>query len=126
MGELREQALTLLSTTTVPFNADGQTALFTGPAGKRFILHSILVVLGADAGTTDVSVGQNGATTDFLPVQNLDNGNAQYDVLLLMPVPSATPALAQKSYAAGTKIVADVSNQAGGAVNTLFLYGTLY
>lgn len=123
---LQENALTLLSTTTIPLNANGQTAIYTGPTGKRFILHSALLVLGADAGTSDLSIGQNGATTDFLPVQNLDNGDAQYDVLLLMPVPSVTPALPQKSYAAGTVIEADVANQAGGADNTLFLFGVLY
>lgn len=126
MSALNENAVTLLSTTTVPLNANGQTAIYTVPTGKRCILSYALLVLGADAGASDLSIGQNGATTDFLPVQNLDNLNAQYDVGLLMPVPSATPALAQKSYAAGTVIEADVANQAGGATNTLFLYGMLY
>jgi len=126
MGELRENALTLLSSTTVPLNADGQTTIFTVPVGKRCILSHALLVLGADAGTSDISIGQNGTTTDFLPVQNLDNGNAQYDVVLLMPVPSATPAIVQKSYAAGTVIEADVANQAGGATNTIYLFGILY
>jgi len=84
------------------------------------------LVLGADAGTSDLSIGQNGATTDFLPVQNLDNLNAQFDVGLLMPVPSATPALPQKSYAAATVIEANVANNAGGATNTLYLFGILY
>lgn len=126
MAELNTLALTLLSATTVALNANGQTTLYTVPTGKRCILSHALLVLGADAGTSDLSIGQNGATTDFLPVQNLDNGNAQYDVLLLMPVPSATPAIAQKSYAAGTVIEADVANNAGGATNTLYLFGLLY
>ncbi len=126
MSALNENALTLLSATTVSLGADGQTTIYTVPTGKRCILSHALLVLGGDAGTSDLSIGQNGATTDFLPVQNLDNGNAQYDVLLLMPVPSATPALPQKSYAAATVIEADVANQAGGAGNTLYLYGTLY
>lgn len=126
MGELRESALTLLSATTVPLNANGQTTIYTVPAGKRCLLSHALLVLGADAGTSDLSIGQNGATTDFLPVQNLDNLNAQYDVGLLMPVPSATPALPQKSYVAGTVIEADVANQAGGPTSTLYLFGILY
>jgi len=126
MAELSTLALTLLSATNVPLNADGQTNLYTVPPGKRCILSHALLVLGADAGTSDLSIGQSGTPTDFLPVQNLDNGDAQYDVLLLMPVPSATPAVAQKSYAAGTVIQADVSNNAGGATNTLYLFGLLY
>lgn len=126
MSALNENALTLLSASTVALNADGQTTIYTVPAGKRCILSHALLVLGADAGTSDLSIGQNGATTDFLPVQNLDNLNAQYDVGLLMPVPSATPALPQKSYAAATVIEADVSNNNGGATNTLYLFGVLY
>ena len=123
---LNENVLALLSDTNIPLNANGDTIIYTVPGGKRCILHSALLVLGADAGTSDLSIGQAGATTDFLPVQNLDNLNAQYDVGLLMPVPSATPALPQKSYSAGTIIKATVANQAGGATNKLFLYGTLY
>lgn len=126
MPALSENALLLLSATTVALNANGQTTIYTVPAGKRCILSHALLVLANDAGTSDLSIGQQGATTDFLPVQNLDNLDAQYDVGLLMPVPSATPALPQKSYAAGTIIEADVANNNGAAGNTLFLYGTLY
>jgi len=126
MPALGENALTLLSTTTQALNANGDTTYYTVPTGKRLILSHALLVLGADAGTSDLSIGQSGTTTDFLPVQNLDNGNAEFDVLLLMPVPSATPALAQKSYAAGTVIKGTVANQAGGATNTIYLFGTLY
>jgi len=115
----------LLSATTVALNADADTTLYTVPAGKRCILHSALLVAGADAGTSDISIGQNGATTDFLGVQNLDNLDAQYDMVLLAPVPSATPATL-KSYEAATVIEATVANQAGGATNTLYLFGMLY
>ncbi len=126
MANLIESGLALLSSTTVALNANADTVLYTVPVGKRCILSHALLVLDADAGTSDISIGQNGATTDFLPVQNLDNGNAQYDVLLLMPVASATPALVQKSYAAATVIEATVANQAGGATNTVYLFGILY
>ena len=126
MAYLIESGLALLSSINVALNANANTVLYTVPVGKRCILSHALLVLDADAGTSDISIGQNGATTDFLPVQNLDNGNAQYDVLLLMPVPSATPAIVQKSYAAGTVIEATVANQAGGATNTLYLFGILY
>ncbi len=126
MADAKEKVLALLSATTVSLAANADTTIYTVPVGKRCILSHALLVLGADAGTSDISIGQDGTETDFLPVQNLDNGNAQYDVLLLMPVPSATPAIAQKSYAAATVIQAQVANFAGGATNTLYLYGTLY
>lgn len=125
MADLRENSVSLLSSTTVPLNANGQTTLYTVPAGKRCILHSALLVAGADASTSDISIGQNGATTDFVGVTNLDNLDAQYDSMLIAPVPSATPATL-KSYATGTVIEANVANQAGGATNTLYLYGMLY
>jgi len=126
MAELKENALVLLSATTVSLAANADTTIYTVPAGKRCILSHALLVLGANAGTSDLSIGQDSAETDFLPVQNLDNLNAQYDVGLLMPVPSTTPALPQKSYAAGTVIEARVANHAGGATNTLYLFGLLY
>jgi len=115
----------LLSTTTVAFNADAETTIYVVPNGLRCILDHVKVVAGADASTTDLSIGQNGAETDFVGVTNLDNLDAQYDMVLLAPVPSATPATL-KSYAAGTVIRATVANQAGGATNTVYLYGTLY
>lgn len=126
MADLKDVCCVLLSTTIIALNANGDTAIYTVPAGKRCILSHALLVLGADAGTSDLSIGQDTAETDFLPVQNLDNLNAQYDVGLLMPVPSSTPALPQKSYASGIVIEAKVANQAGGATNTLYLFGLLY
>ena len=125
MSALNENAITLLSSTTVALNANGDTTLYTVPTGKRCILSHAILVAGADAGTSDISIGQNGAETDFVGTTNLDNVDAQYDACLLMPVPSATPATL-KSYAAGTVIEAQVANQAGGATNTLYLFGVLY
>ena len=124
LASLNENALTLLSQTTVALNADADTVIYTVPTGKRCILHSALLVAGADAGTSDISIGADGAETDFVGVTNLDNLDAQYDSVLLAPVPSSTPATL-KSYAAGTVIEAKVANQAGGATNTLYLFGIL-
>lgn len=56
---------------------------------------------------------------------DLSNLDAQYDAVILMPVPNTTPAK-MKSYAAGTVIQAQVTNQSGGATNTLHLFGFLY
>jgi len=125
MSALKENAITLLSSTTVSLAADGDTTIYTVPTGYRCILSHAILVAGADASTSDISIGQNGAETDFVGVTNLDNLNAQYDAMLLMPVPSATPATL-KSYAAGTVIEAQVANNAGGATNTLYLFGVLY
>jgi len=116
---------TLLSTTTVALNANADTVLYTVPVGKRCILSHAVLVAGADAASTDISIGQDGAETDFIPTSQCDNLDAANDAIILTPVPHLTPAKV-KSYAAGTVIELKVTNQAGGATNTLFLYGTLY
>ena len=125
MADLKEKAIALLSTTTVSFAANAQTTLYTVPAGKRCILSSATIVLGADAVGTDVAIGQNGATTDFITTTDLGNIDAQYDAAILQPIP-ATNVLKSKSYAAGTVIEINVTNQAGSAGNTVYLYGTIY
>jgi len=125
MADLKEKSCSLLSTTTVALNADADTTLYTVPTGKRCILSHAILVAGADCGGTDVSIGQNGATTDFLATTDLGNIDAEFDAAILQPVPS-TNVLLSKSYAAGTVIEMTVSNNAGGATNTVYLYGTLY
>ncbi len=122
---LKEKAISLLSTTTVSLAANAQTTLFTVPAGKRCVLDGAMIVVGADAGTTTCTIGQVGALTDFLGTQTLSALDAQYDAAYLQPVPNATPAL-RKSYAAGTVIQIDVGAHAGGATNTVYLFGFLY
>ncbi len=125
MASLREKSICLLSTTTVALNANADTTLYTVPVGKRCVLTHAILVAGADAGTTDLSIGADGAETDFLPAQSLDNLDAQYDCAVLQPVPNATP-VKLETYAGGTVIQAQVTNQAGGATNTLHLFGFLY
>ncbi len=122
----KEPPVLLLSATTVSFAADADTALYTVPTNKRCVLSHAVIVAGADAGaTTTFSIGQNGAETDFIPANTLSNLDAQYDALIVMPVPNTTP-LKIKSYAAATVIEGQVASQSGGAVNTVYLYGTLY
>jgi hypothetical protein len=123
--ELNQKAVSLLSATVVSFGADGQTTLYTVPTGKRCVLTHAVVVAGADAGGTTMSIGQVGALTDFLAVNTLGNLDAQYDAVVLQPIPNTTP-LKGKSYAAGTVIQADVGSHAGGATNTVGLFGFLY
>ena len=125
MADLKEKSVSLLSTTTVSLAANADTTIYTVPTGKTCILHSAILVAGADASTSDISIGQDTAETDFVGVTNLDNVDAAGDACILAPVPSATPATLKK-YVAGTVIQAKVANFAGGATNSLFLYGMLY
>jgi hypothetical protein len=122
---ISSKAVTLLSTTTVSLAANADTVIYTVPTGKRCVLSHAKLVAGANANSTDVSIGQAGAETDFVPTTQCDNLDAQYDVITLQPVNSTTPPK-EKSYAAGTVIEFKVTNQAGGATNALYLFGFLY
>lgn len=124
--DLKEKSASLLSTTTVALNADADTAIFTVPVGKRCVLSHAILVAGADASTTDISIGATGTETDFIPATDLANINAQYDACKLEPIMATTSVPLIKSYAATTVIDAQVTNQAGGATNTLYLFGFLY
>jgi hypothetical protein len=125
MADLREKGISLLSTTTVALNADADTTLYTVPPGKSCVLSHAFLVVGADPNTTDISIGADGAETDFIAATDLNLLTAANDACLLAPLPSVTPAKL-KSYAAGTVIQAKVTNQAGGAANVLYLFGFLY
>lgn len=132
MVALRESALTLLSDTaggitalTDMSNADIQT-LFTVPPGKTCILSHALIEVSGDAGANGVlTIGQGAAATDFVGTTNMDNLNADGDVILMMPVPSATPAIL-KAYAAGTVISIDVAVAANAVTGSCYLFGILY
>jgi len=127
--DLKESACALLSTTTVSFAADAHTTLYTVPVGKRCILSHAVVVVNADASTTDVSIGANGTETDFCGPFTLELINAQYDAFIMKPIgviaTTGQPLLC-KSYAAATVIEMAVTNQAGAAGSVVYLYGTLY
>ena len=115
----------LLSTTTVSFAADADTTLYTVPVGKRCFLTKAVIVAGANANSTDLSIGQDSAETDWLPTNQMDNLDAENDAIIVMPVPATTPTKI-KSYAGGTVIQAKVSNKNGGASNTVYLFGYCY
>lgn len=125
MAALKEKAITLLSATTVSLASATQTTLFTVPTGKRCVLDSAVIVAGADASTSTVTIGKSTALTDFLGTQTLSNLDAQYDVVTLVPIPAATPVKA-KSYAAADIIQISVTSAVGGATNTVYLFGFLY
>lgn len=116
----------LLSTTTISFAGNGDTALYTVPTGLRCVLTKAIIVANGDAGaTTTVSIGANGSTTDFVPANTLSNLDAANDAVILMPIPNTTP-LKSKSYAAATSIVATVGGYSGTTGNTIYLFGFLY
>jgi hypothetical protein len=125
MSALNELTETLLSTTTVALNATGATTLYTVPTGKRCVITKAVLVAGADASTSALTIGKSTALTDFLNTQTLSNIDAQYDVAILQPVPAATTARS-KSYAAGDVIQVNVTTGNGGASNTMYLFGFLY
>jgi hypothetical protein len=125
MPNLREKSVSLLSVTTVSFGSNAQTTIYTVPVGKRCVLNHAQIIAAADAGTTTITIGQVGALTDFIPANTLSNLDAQYDVVIVRPIPNTTP-LKSKSYAAGTVIQIDVGSFAGAAGNTVYLFGTLY
>lgn len=124
--DLKEKSASLLSSTTVSLGANADTVIYTVPVGKRCVLSHAILVAGADASTTDISIGANGTETDFIPATDLANVDAQYDACKLEPIMATTSVPKIESYAAGTVIDAQVTNQAGGATNTLYLFGFLY
>lgn len=126
MSELNELTEALLSSVNVALNAVAQTTLYTVPTGKRLIITKALLIAGASAGDGVLTIGEQGAATDFLGAQTLSNLAAQYDVAILQPLPNATP-VKSKSYDAGSIIEADVTTgSTGGATNTMLLFGILY
>jgi len=126
MSSLKElTAETLLSSTTVALNATGATTLYTVPTGKRCVITKAVLVAGADASTSALTIGKSTALTDFLNTQTLTGINAQYDTAILQPIPAATTVLS-KSYAAADIIQVNVTIGSGGASNTMFLFGFIY
>ena len=115
----------LLSTTTVSLAADAATTLFTVPAGQRLVLTKAILVVGADAVSTDIQIGITGEAGNFIPTTQCDNLNAANDAALLQPIAHLTTPMID-SYAPGAAILFTVANQAGGASNTVFLFGFLY
>jgi len=127
MAALKEKAIALLSSTAVAdLSSATETTLYTVPTGKRCILTEAWLVVAGDVGASlAVTIGQNGAETDFVGTTNGDNLDAAYDAIIMKPVPSATPATC-KSYAAATIIKLDVAVAGNAVAGTVYLFGFLY
>jgi hypothetical protein len=119
-----EKGLTKVSTTTVAFNATGQTTLYTVPVNKIFIPAIAFIRAGADAALTDVTFGRVGALTDWLNTIQLDNLDAAGDQVKVEQT-NANPPTQAKTYAAGTLFQVDVTVAQGGATNYIDLFGYL-
>ena len=121
-----ETGIIKVSTTTVDFTAGatGQTTLYTVPTGKTFIPVMAIIRAGANANATDVTFGRVGALTDWLGTIQLDNLDAAGDQVKVEVVNSATP-VKSKTYAAAQVFQIDVTVAAGGAGNSVDLFGYL-
>lgn len=125
MGAFNEENnIALLAIMTVDHSAAAATTLLTVPSGFRAILDHVKIEAAGDEAETDITIGKEGALTDFIGTTQLNNLDAQYDVVKVQPI-QADPPLMQKSYAAGTVIQVDVTAANGNAGNTYFVFGTL-
>ncbi len=132
MADLKESALTLLSDTAGGITAltDMSVAaiqtLYTVPVGKTLILSHAIIEVSADAGAAGVlTIGSGAGAIDFVGTTNVDNLDADGDCILMMPVPSATPATLV-AYAAGTVISIDIATAANAVTANVYLFGILY
>ena len=112
----------VLETVTVDFSVVGQTALHTTISGETTVPISAVVRAGAAAGATEVTIGQSGEVTDFLNTQTLSNLNASGEMVILQPVPNATP-VGLKTYGGEVEIRMNVETADGGATNWVDLLG---
>ena len=127
MSALNVSAATLLSTTAITAMnvADIQT-LYTVPAGKVCILAFAFLEINADLGdAAEVAIGEGATANDFVGTTTTDNLDADGDVILLAPVPSATPATL-KAYAAADVISLDVVTAGNAVTGSCYLFGFLY
>lgn len=136
MSDLDEGADSLLSKTTVAFDAVAQTTLYTVPLGKCCVITKAVIVVGADAVTTDITIGVTGTWDNWAGTNGIAGADIQLDNLdaagavgIISPATFlATPAAANtlQRYTAGEIIKIDVVVATGGATNVVYLFGFLY
>ena len=119
-------AITLLSSTTIAdLSSAAATTLYTVPAGYKAIPTEAWLEVGGNVAAALVcSIGRSTALTDFVGSTNGDNLDADEDVILMAPVPSATPAT-NKTYAAGVIIQFNVSVAGNAVAGKVYLFGFL-
>lgn len=126
MPYAEEKTIALLQKTAIAdLSSATETTVYTVPTGKTCILAwSWLKVAGDVGANLAVTVGQDGAETDWVGTTNGDNLDANLDVILIGPVPSATPATL-KEYVAGELIKFDVAVAGNAVAGTFYLFGFL-
>jgi len=124
----------LLSKTTVSTAVIGKTALYTGPDDYDFILSHAFFISAGDQGNSRISIGQFGATEDWLADRLLSDIDSANEVGLLMPRPiepigeeqRKRAISVQQLYSDGITIQFDCKTIEGVAGNTILLFGMLY
>lgn len=127
MADLKECSISLLSSTTVSFAAEGATTLYTVPTGKKCILFAACVKPGADPVDCTATIGSTGTSaTSFLNTQTFHtNVDSATEAGWLMPVPNAAT-VAVPVFAAADVIQITIAGGSGGATNTVDLFGYLF
>ena len=110
--------------TTIDHSSATAQDLYEVPSGFRFLWDHVKIEAAGDEAQTDITLGQVGALTDFIGTTQLDNLDAQYDVVKVQPIQADPPEM-QKSYAAGTQLQVNVTAANGNAANTYMIFGTL-
>lgn len=137
MADLKTLCESLLSATSVAFDAAAQTTLFTVPTGKTCVVTKAVIVVGGDAAETDITIGKTASWDDWAGAATsigggdiaLDNADAAGDVVIISPATFVqTPAAVniESTYTAGEVIKIDVVAGNGNASNTVYLFGYLF
>lgn len=126
MAFIETNGITLLSATTIAdLSSVAATTLYTVPAGYKCIPTEAWLEVGGNVGANLVcSIGRSTALTDFVGSTNGDNLDADEDVILMAPVPSATPST-NKTYAAAVIIQFNVSVAGNAVAGKVYLFGFL-
>lgn len=125
MANLLENALGLVASVSgIDFNAVAATNLYTVPAGKLFIPHSVMIhEITAAMALSDATFGKVGALTDFLNTQDFNLLNAAGSAGICQPVTNAN-IVKIIEYVAGDVFAIDITTAVGGACTaTVSVFG---
>ena len=136
MADLIENCEGLLSTTNVAFDSTAQTTLYTVPTGKTCIITKVIVIAGADAVASDITIGVTASWDNWLGANGiggtdlaLDELDAAGEYTIITPITDTATTVGAISvltrYTAGEIIKVDVTVAGGGATNTFHLFGIL-
>lgn len=126
MGKLQETTISLLSktaiTTFVTLNAE--TTIYTVPTARTCIPSFAFLRAAGDVGAAVITIGKDTAESDWIGATTVSNLDAAGDVVILSPVPKATPEK-MKEYAAAVKLKFKVTTVGNAVAATLYLFGFL-